>query len=92
MKTLRAKQLIAVGVTLLDILVAADCGPLLWNYWGSRAWPRIGLLIVTGGLAFTLMDIWAKTLHASRNSGRRQGNQKSAPFLSPSENMEGADV
>lgn len=92
MKTLRAKQLIAVGVTLLDILVAAECGPLLWNYWGSRAWSRMGLLIIAGGLAFTLMNIWAKTLNATPNPGRRQSNPEFGEFLSPTENMERADV
>ena len=92
MKTLRAKQLVAMGVTLLDILVTADCGPLLWNYWGTRAWSRIGLLIIAGGLSFTLMDIWAKTLNVMPNLSSHQSNPELAGFQPPSENMERADV
>lgn len=75
------KILSAVAAAVLDIWVAACCGPLLWQVYGPVPWARMGLLVMAGGLAFTLMDIWSKaTIRTSR-------------LLSPTaQELEGADV
>lgn len=50
--------LLAIGVTLMEVLVAAHCGPPLRNAWTAE----IGHPVSAGGLAFTLMEIWPKTI------------------------------
>ena len=60
--TLRfVRFLVAVCVTTMDVFVAARYGGLLWVTWSPIAWARVGLLLLAGGIVFTLTDIWSKT-------------------------------
>ncbi len=60
MRTGTPKFLAAVATAVLDIWVAAWYGPLLWQVYGPIPWTRVGLLVMAGAIAFTLMDIWSK--------------------------------
>lgn len=70
---------LAFGTTVADISVGATCGPALWEVYGAVPWMRIGLLIIAGAVAFTLMDVWSKTVAPT-------------PFVSALERLESADV
>lgn len=91
MKPAIPKLVAAVGTTLMDLAVIGYCGPLLWRVWGDVCLARIGLLLLAGGIAFTLMDIWAKTLPQTPSRTLRQMDHDSDLFLSPPA-TEGADV
>lgn len=54
------KIFVAVCTTVMDALVLGKCGPLLWKVYGNVTWTRVGLLLMTGAITFTLMDIWSK--------------------------------
>ncbi len=72
MKHATVKLLSATGVTFLDFFVATQCGPIVWHAWNLVPLARMGLLLLAGAIAFTLMDIWSKTLmfQGSRLSNR----------------------
>lgn len=91
MKSATLKFVPAICVTLMDILVIRWCGPLLWNAWNGVCWARIGLLLLAGSIAFTLMDIWAKTLAPMSVRRVNQIGNELEVFSSPKA-MEGADV
>jgi hypothetical protein len=93
MKSATAKLVSAVLVTVLDAVVAERCGPLLWGTWSSVPWARLGLLLLAGSIAFTLMDIWCKTLSAQAISSPEQiGDRGLIAIPSAGQGMEGADV
>jgi len=85
------KLIAALCTTLMDLTVIGNCGPLLWKVWGDFCWPRIGLLLLAGAIAFTLMDIWAKTLAPAIKREYGQIHRGSEKFSS-AEVSEVADV
>lgn len=62
MRSTALKFITAICVTLMDALVARRYGALLWDTLSPIARARIGLLLLADAIAFTLMDIWSKTL------------------------------
>jgi hypothetical protein len=91
MKPGMPKLVAAVGTTLMDLAVIGYSGPLLWRVWGDVCLARIGLLMLAGGIAFTLMDIWAKALPHTPSRTLRQMDHESDLYIPPSA-TEGADV
>jgi hypothetical protein len=53
---------IAITVTILDLAVVYHDGPVIWQVWGVFPWLRIALLLLAGVGAFTLADMWSRTL------------------------------
>lgn len=45
--------------TFMNLWVALMYGPQLWRAWGGDAIARVGLLLLAGGLASTLMNVWS---------------------------------
>lgn len=52
---------IAVGVTVLNIAVLLQAGPILWQAWAGIPWCKVLILMSAGIGAFTLSDIWSQT-------------------------------
>ena len=62
MKSATLKLTVGVCVTLLGIFAIPSGDPVFWYVWGGISWTRAGLLLLTGGRVFTLMDIWSRTV------------------------------
>ena len=90
MKSATGKLIAAICVTSMDIEVAVRYGPFLWHSWNAIAWARIMLMLLAGGIAFTLMDIWSKTLSPQANLRVHSEISKGIP--SSRKAMEAADV
>jgi hypothetical protein len=84
---------VAFFVTILDIAVIWHDGPILWQVWGGIPWIRIALLVLAGTGAFTLADIWSRTLSGSskRLQLKEMDGSETVGSLR-SEALEGADV
>lgn len=67
MKGASGKMIAASCITCMDVEVVVRFGPVLWHYGNTIAWARITLLLLAGAMAFTLMDIWSKTLYFRSN-------------------------
>lgn len=91
MKSATLKIVVAVYVTVMDVAVIGFCGPLLWKVWDCVYWARLGLLVLAGGITFSLMDIWARAIAVTHGSANTQKSHELELFSSPGA-MEGADV
>ena len=63
MKYERSGIALAVFFILMNLWVTLFCGPRIWAAWGGMPWARLGILVLAGAGAFTLLDIWARSLY-----------------------------
>lgn len=92
MTTTTLQFLLAICATALDVLVVGHCAPLLWQTWGPVSWARLGLLLLAGAMAFTLMDIWSQTIEKTACLLSLRGSFRASALLSSPTEMESSDV
>ena len=59
MSSLRDGIPLAGFTTFMNLWVALTYGPQLWQWWGGSPIAKVGLLLVAGGSASTLMNVWS---------------------------------
>lgn len=52
----------AIFLTFMNIWVVLLYGPSLWQAWGGCPWARVGILLLAGGAASTLTNVWSLIL------------------------------
>jgi len=92
MKSATVALAVAVCVTLLGSCVIPSGDPAFWYVWGGISWTRAGLLLLTSGRVFTLMDIWSKTVAPLFVLMTGRTSDELMTLSSPPKAMEGADV
>ncbi len=70
----RAKGLIiAVSLTILDAVVAAHYGGVIWQTWSGILWSRFLLVLLAALWAASLANVWAHAYYGLRQELREQG-------------------
>jgi hypothetical protein len=64
---------IAVSLTVLDVVVAARYGAVIWRVWAEILWIRIGVLLLAYVWAGSLVRIWAQACCEMRKAIWQRG-------------------
>ena len=57
---------IAASATILDVVVAARCGGVVWRTWSGVLWLRVALLLLAALWATSLATLWSSAYNDLR--------------------------
>jgi hypothetical protein len=86
----RAKHfIIAVSLTVLDVVVVVRYGGVIWRVWSGIIWSNMLLLLLAALWATTLLDLWARACRNLRYTLRVRGLRLSSSLLTTPTELRG---